>query len=255
MDRDRVIERLLRRIDELEQTAALGLLVPALIHEVNNPLSVILIGADTLRHAGGSSPAVLAHLDVVNQQSDRIIHTSRRMQELTRRNLANDRVSDLREPLRAFAELESVLGGEEARIELQLSDAPLPVRGDPGLLALILRLLARQVRARHAARPVEASARSEEIKLIQSGPAAERSPVRSYGVVRLRAGEPDGVPEPFLKQMPDFFEATRGDAEVELMACWEVVRKSSGRLQLVEGGAGFEIQLLLPLVDPERGRG
>lgn len=247
MDRDSVIEKLRQRIEELEHSAALGLLVPALIHEVNNPLAVILIGADTLRHAGEHSAAVLGHLDVVNQQADRIVHTSRRMQELTRRNLSADRISDLRDPIRLFADLEVILGGQAARVELSLPDEPLDVRGDPGNLALILRLLTRYVRDRSGGAPLWVSARTEQVKLIQSGPAAERSPVRDYAFTRIRAGEPEGEAIPFLKRMPDFFEGTREPAEVELMACWEVIRKSSGRLQLVDGGAGIEIQLLLPL--------
>lgn len=246
MDRDSVIEKLRQRIEELEHSTALGLLVPALIHEVNNPLAVILIGADTLRHAGEQSPTVLNHLDVLNQQADRIVHTSRRMQELTRRNLSADRVSDLRDPIRLFADLEVILGGDAAHVDLSLPDEPLDVRGDPGHLALILRLLARHVRERSGGEPLELTASTERVKLIQSGPAAERSPVRDYVVVRICAGAPEGEAIPFLKRMPEFFQGTREPAEVELMACWEVIRKSSGRLQLVDGGAGIEIQLLLP---------
>ena len=115
MDRDAIIENLRRRVDSLERSAALGLLVSAVVHEVNNPLSVILIGADTLRHGGIRSENVQRHLDVLNNQADRIIHITRRMQELTRRNLAGGENVDLCQLLTVFADLEEVFADEQAR--------------------------------------------------------------------------------------------------------------------------------------------
>ncbi len=249
MDRDAIIENLRRRVDSLERSAALGLLVSAVVHEVNNPLSVILIGADTLRHGGIRSENVQRHLDVLNNQADRIIHITRRMQELTRRNLAGGENVDLCQLLTVFADLEEVFADEQARPTLALPDTSMSVRADPQQLLQVFRYLARVARTRTGGGPMTVELGSEEIKLIQVGPAAARSPVRSFAVAKMRVGTPEGDAQPFPRLMPDFFEANREPDEVELMACWEVIRKLSGKLHLVGGDAkGIEIQVLIPPV-------
>jgi signal transduction histidine kinase len=255
MERDRIIENLRRRVDSLERSAALGLLVSAVVHEVNNPLSVILIGADTLRHTGVHSESVQRHLDVLNKQADRIIHITRSVQGLTRRNLSGGEEVDLCELLPVFAEVEEILSGTEARPTLVMPAGPLEVRAESQQLLLVLRYLARTARTRAGGGPLEVELGSEEVRLIQSGPAAARSPVRSYAVIRLRVGEPSGDAEPFSRLVPDFFGATREPDEVELMASWEVVRKLSGRLMVVgDGDGGIEIQALLPRLDRSKAR-
>ena len=255
MDRDRIIENLRRRVDSLEHSAALGLGVSAVVHEVNNPLSVLLIGADTLRHTGAHSEAVQRHLDVLNKQADRIIHITRSMQGLTRRNFSGSEAVDLCELLPTFADVEEILSGAGSRPALALPDGPLKVRAHSEQLLQVLRYLARTVRTRAGGGPLEVRLGSEDVKLIQSGPAADRSPVRSYAVIRLRVGEPSGEPEPFSKLVPDFFGETREPDEVELMASWEVVRKLSGKLLVIGNGeGGIEIQALIPRLDAPKVR-
>ncbi len=255
MDRDRIIEDLRRRVDSLEHSAALGLLVSAVVHEVNNPLSVILIGADTLRHSGAHTETVQRHLDVLNKQADRIIHITRSVQGLTRRNLSGGEEVDLCALMPTFADVEEILSGAEARPTLVLPDGPLEVRANPQQLLQVLRYLARTVRTRAGGGPLEVRLGSEDVKLIQSGPAADRSPVRSHAVIRLRVGEPSGEPEPFSRLVPDFFGETREPDEVELMASGEVVRKLSGKLLVIGSGeGGIEIQALIPRLDRSKVR-
>ncbi len=255
MDADRIIERLRERIESLESAATLGLLVSAVVHEVNNPLSVIMIGADTLRHGRRHGVDLERHLDVLNQQSDRIVAISRRMQDLARGSMTTVQVADLGELLRLFADLEEVLGGEADRPLLTLPDEPLTIRANVQLLLQVLRFLARAVRVRSGRNDLEILASAEQVRLIQSGPAADRSPVRDYAVARLRVGAPHGEAEAFLKILPDFFAAARDPQEVELMASWEVIRKLSGKLQILDGGEdGFEIQAMIPRVDTSEKR-
>ena len=251
MDKDRLIEVLRRQIRSLERTAALGYLVSAVVHEINNPLSVILIGADTLRHSGSHPEPVKRHLDVLNQQSDRIVHISRRMQELSRENLGGLGDVDLREVLQWFVDQETEFAGPEGPPTLTMPDDVLPVRADPVQLHQVLRYVSRAVQSLAGGGPVQLEAGTEEVRLIQVGPAAERSPLRRFAVTRIRVGEVDGEFEPYRKHMPDFFGEPRTEHEVELMASWEVIRKLSGKLQMRVGGetGGVELQIMIPRME------
>lgn len=243
---DRTIEELRAHIASLEQAASLGYLISAVVHEVNNPLSVMLIGADQLRHAGVQHPAVQRHLDALDQQSERIIAISQRLQEMGRRNLAGRREWDLRELLRSFVALDEVLEQPPIAIQLAVSDEALPVEVNGPQLLTVLRFLTAAAR-RLAGRPgLGLEAGQREIPLIAAGPAAARSPTRTFAVATLRGGAPSGELVAYKEIVPDFFSGSRPEHEVELAACWEVIRKLAGKLLIRSDPAGAEIQLMIP---------
>ena len=249
MDDKQTISDLRKRIESLETSAAMGFLISGIVHEVNNPLSVLLIGGDTLRRNELSAdPTVQKLLDTLEIQSERIIAMSRLLQEMNRANLAHRAVVDMRDLLAVFERLEAVLEGGESRVQLSLGEDPLLVSVDPQQITQICRYLAMAMRVRCPRGNVVVTAAQEEIPLITFGPAAARSPKRSYIVTCFRIGEPDGAVVPFTKLMADFFGSPREPWEVQLMACWEIVRKLPGKLTIVDGTPDtLEIRLLIPL--------
>lgn len=248
MSKDRTIEELRAHIASLEQTAALGYLLSAVVHEVNNPLSVMLIGADQLRHAGVHDAAVHRHLDALNQQSDRIITISLRLQELGRRNLVDRRNWDVRALLETFVELDVALEQPTTPVQLTLPDDPLLVEVNGAQMLQVLRYVGRAVRRLGGGEALSVTATQEEIPLIPVGSVSLRSPTRAFVVLGLRVGEPAGDAVPYREIVPDFFSEPRQDEDVELMASWELVRKLAGKMLIRSSSPeGAEIQVMIPL--------
>jgi hypothetical protein len=251
MDKDQIIEQLRARVASLERTASLGFLLSAVVHEVNNPLSVILIGADTVRQAGIDHPSLTRHLEVLEQQSDRIIEISRQLQGLSRRNLADRQDCDLIELLRISHEVEQILcDGSHACPDLMHDGEPLPVLVDPQQFMQIFAYTCRAACAMCDREPFVVEARREDVPLIAFGPAAEGSPTRPYAVVHFTRGTPGDDGLPLTRRLADFFSEPREAYEVDLMATWEVLRKLSGKFTVAENpGKGVELQLMIPLAE------
>lgn len=246
MDDRQTIERLRERIAALEQTASLGLLLSAVVHEVNNPMSVILIGADTLRRKVESSEAVDHHLDVLETQSAKIIEINRMLQGLSKQNLGASRYVDGAELVQTFAEVEVLLGGEACRPTLQLDDVPMPLAVEPQMVLQVLRFLARSARDLGGDGPLRVELDRQHVPLIEL-PNIRKSPTREFVVFRLVVGDPDGHPVPIMDWIGDFFGSQPSNRTVELMASWEVVRKLPGRLRIAAGTAGAELLLMVPV--------
>ena len=247
MDERQTIERLRERIESLERTASLGFLLSAVVHEVNNPLSVILIGADTLRRKAEQNEYVDRHLDVLEAQSTKIIDINKLLQGLSKRNLGELQRVDAAELVGAFAEVEVLLGGEAFRPQMDLQDAPLPVKVDLQQTLQVLRLLARSARDLGGDGVLRVRVDRQEISLIEL-PSIQNSPTREFVVFCLVVGAPTGPPVAVADWIGDFFDSQPTDRTVELMASWEVVRKLPGRLRIVAGAAGAELQLMVPVL-------
>jgi len=252
VDDDRTVEEIRQRIDALERTASLGYLLSAIVHEVNNPLSVMLIGADTLRRRAGGSEAVTHHLDVLEQQSDKIMDINRRLQELSRWNMGESRDVDAGQLVRSFAELEVWIEGDARRPSLRLPDEPITISVEPERTMLVLRFLARYARSQGGGDAVEVSLMQENIPLIEM-PTRHKAPTRDFAVFRLTVGTPAAQAVPFTEWVGDFFGRDADRQVLELMACWEVVRKMAGRLRLRSDDHGAEAQLMIPLERPKMG--
>ncbi len=252
MDDRQTIERLRERIRSLERTAPLGLLLSAVVHEVNNPLSVILIGADTLRRKAADSEAVDHHLDVLEAQSAKIIEINRMLQGLSKRNLGSSERVDGAELIQAFAEVEVLLGGETCRPEIELAEGPLPMAVEPQLTLQVLRFLARSARDLGGDGPLQVTVDRQDIPLIEL-PNIRKSPTREFVVFRIVVGDPDGHPVPITDWVGDFFGSQPSERTLELMASWEVVRKLPGRLRIAAGTAGAELTLMVPVLAGDAG--
>ena len=253
MDDERTIEQLKRRIDALERSASLGLLLSAIVHEVNNPMSVILIGADTLQRQSEDSGAVDRHLAMLEQQCEKIMALNQRLVEYSRRNLGKARTVDARDLVGEFVDLEAWIEGAACAPRVRVPDEPLDVSVDPELTLQVIRYLARAVRAGRDDAVVDLSLGRETVPLIEL-PNRCASPTRDFAVFRLVVGSPAEAPVPITDWLGRFFDRPAERRALELMACWEIVRKLGGRMRMGEDAGGAEIQLMLPVDQPKGGR-
>ena len=252
LDDERILEQLKARIDALERTASLGFLLSAVVHEVNNPLSVILIGADTLRRRGDGGQPVDRHVDMLEQQSEKIMELNQRLVDYSRWNLGEARTVDARELARTFAEIEEWIEGAPGKPTIQLPDDPVDVSVEPDHVTQMLRFLARAVREAGGGGRAELTLSCESVPLIEIASRRE-SPMRDFAVFRLVVGAPTAPLVPFTEWLGDFFKRPPERRILELMACWEIVRKLGGRLRMGEDERGAEIQLMIPVAQPRTG--
>lgn len=245
-------EGLREQVEVLERSAALGYLLSAVVHEVNNPLSVLIIGADQLRFAAETGQGVGQGIESLVRQAERIVSIARNLQDLVRAGMAERETVDLAALLPRSVEISAWLHPGRPAPSLDAPPGPLPVEIPAGLFVQICRFVTSALhQLGEGPEPVRISASVEEISLIALPSLAARSPRRTYAVLRFVRGRPVGDAVSVKELLADFFGRPHAWAEVELMAAWELVRKANGRMNVGrDPGAGAEVQVLLPLRPP-----
>jgi signal transduction histidine kinase len=228
----------------LEEVAALGLLLNAIAHDLNNQLTNLLLGADQFQYSGGKQA-----VDLMVGQAQRIAGIMRAVQRLGQRNMsASVERCDLGPLLRRFAD-EWQETAEEA-VELSLPDGAAPQCNlHAGNILLALSLCLRPQDPALAASPPTVQLSVDRVpRTAWSSP----GDTVSMAVLRIRRGSPPAERNPAFKEIVDhFFDHERSPEDVGLMAAWEVVRKVRGRMELLGGKGlpGQEIVLMFPLAD------
>ena len=230
-------------LQHLEGVAALGYLLNAIAHDLNNLLTNLMLGADQIQYGGGAEA-----VELLVDQVQRITGITRSIQKLGQQNMsAAMEVTDVGAVVAAFeAWHRSAWPAETVRVSCQGST---PVKLNVRHTVHGLSLLAWATGQYHGDRDLIVELRREDVP--RSAWAGSTETI-SMAVVRLRRGTPGAAASQDFKRMVDgFFEAERTPPEVATMAAWEVVRKLRGRMK-VRGGAaadGIEITVELPLAE------
>ncbi len=224
----------------LESVAALGYLLNAIAHDLNNQLTNLLLGADQLQYGGGADAA-----EMMVAQANRVAEITRAVQRLGQSNFGPGAgPSDLGAVARSFGTWRAATGRGAGDV-FTLEDGLL-TRADPTHLQRALGLLADAFPG--APGPVTVTVRTEEMPRTVWSRDGDTVP---KAVLRLRIGDPPETELASFKGVVDaFFDAERSDADVRLMAAWEIVRKQRGRMT-VFGAAHTndrEVVLSFPLV-------
>ncbi|MCO4773286.1 MAG: hypothetical protein KDA24_24845 [Deltaproteobacteria bacterium] len=223
----------------VEDVAALGYLLNAIAHDLNNLLTNLMLGADQVQYGGGPEA-----IEVLLEQVQRISGITRSVQRLGQRNMvADEGVVTLSEVFEGFVAWRASVAPDDP-VTVTCTTAA-GVRGATRHFVHALSLLA----------------------LATGGP--DRGPLRLEGSTEQRprsawAGSDDTVPmvvvrlsrgapvttesEAFKRLVDGFFDGERSPVEVATMAAWEVVRKARGRMKM-RGGPnemGVEISIELP---------
>ncbi len=227
----------------LHDVAALGCLLNAISHDLNNQLTNLMLGADQAQYGGGP-----AAIDLMVQQAQRIAEITRTVQQLGQRNMDRGRgVIDLGGLCREFAADHELRTG--VRIDVSLGEGAPRVDVSAPNLSLALSLLCRAVELDSGA-PGSLSVALERVPRSSWSGSTETIPMAA-----IRLGRSGGMGEASKRLkavVDDFFGHERDPAEVALMAAWEILRKLRGRLT-IHGEVGSPVQgivLMLPVVDP-----
>jgi len=233
-------------IRHLEDAAALGYLLNAFSHELNNHLTNLLLGADQVRISGD-----LGAVEVMVKQAQKAGEVIGVLQRLGQGNVSRgaDRIDLLELSQRLAVWL--VASDDAAEEDVVISGEAVEVIANRQNL---LRALCSVVPAAEGpdAPPLHVVVAREQAPRSVWAPQGEEI---EMAVVRLRRGEPPGELNPEFKELVDgFFDRDRTLAEVRIMAAWEVVRKLRGRLQMYGSSAagGVEMVIKLPLPSRER---
>jgi len=238
-----------RDLREAEDVAARGLLLSALAHELNNQLTNLMLGADSLRFGGGPES-----VDMLVKQAQNIATITRSIQDLGQL-VATDvsgrtRLVEVVEGLRAW---HSSARPEEVPVLVTIHDEDLEVVGQRARLVLALSFVARPCVEGQAGTPLAVSVGRESV---QRSAWSGSDETVEMAVIRLGRGVPPTESVPLLRTVvDDFFKEGRSCDEVRLMAAWEVFRKVRGRPSARmdfygdPGAAEWEVVISLPLAE------
>jgi hypothetical protein len=233
-------------LSHLEDAAALGYLLNAFSHELNNHLTNLLLGADQVRISGEMDA-----VEVMVRQAQKAGEVIGVLQRLGQSNVSRgaDRI-DLLELSQRLAVWMAASGGGAAQDVVISGDSVEVIANRQNLL----RALCSVVGATNGpgSSPLHVSVAVEKAPRSVWAPQGEEI---EMAVVRLRRGDPPSELNPEFKELVDgFFDRDRTFAQVRLMAAWEVVRKLRGRLEMygTDAAGGVEMVLKLPLPSQER---
>ncbi len=223
------------RLDHLREVAALGCLLNAVSHDLNNQLTNLMLGADQAQYTGSKDA-----IDLMVRQAQRIAEITKAVQALGQRNMSEGA---------GRVELGSVLDELAGDGVVELGTvAVASVHARPANVALALSLLANF----GGGGAMRASVSVDEVPRSSWAGSDETVPM---AVIRLTRGTPpEDLNASVGAMIDDFFGGPRTSEEVGVMAAWEILRKVRGRPSArlaVHGpeGGGTAIVVTLPLAD------
>ena len=237
-----------QRLVEAELMASIGRLAAAVNHEINNPLSYLLLvqdqlGGDVQRLAGvrptdGGYLDVLArlvaHLDELREGLARVATIAHDFKALTRVQAETLEAVDLRTVIPSAARIAGAEIRQRARLELALADVP-AVRAHAGRLGqVVLNLLVNAAQAAPAA--------GDRAIRVSTGTAGDRV------LIDIDDNGPGVAPEIAPRIFEPFFttKATGHGTGLGLAICRSIVTSFGGTIELSRGdlgGARFRITL------------
>jgi two-component system cell cycle sensor histidine kinase/response regulator CckA len=125
----RLLEDQLRQSQKME---AIGRLAGGIAHDLNNALTAIAGYAELALGEVASDHPARPDVEEIRRAAERAGSVTRQLLAFSRKRLLEPRIFDLNETIAGIARLLSRLLGAGVEVQTQLSDAALPVLGDPG---------------------------------------------------------------------------------------------------------------------------
>jgi len=211
------------QLEQLEFSVALGSLLNAIAHDMNNRLTNLILAGENARQSGQDQA-----FDILAEQARKATEITAAVQRLGSGNLGNrSSTADLNAVAQQLASWQGLGRPSDVTVEV-LSDSAPRVQATPDILMLAFALLLRLV-------PVG------EDRRIQVGVSTESVPRSRWSqeteevdmaVVRLSgsmAPAEQWPPVDFARVVDAFFEGERTPSEVRVMGAWEILRKVAGR--------------------------
>ncbi|PYN05257.1 MAG: hypothetical protein DME07_00595 [Candidatus Rokuibacteriota bacterium] len=247
LDKARLYTELQARLGELQQTQnqliqadklkALGTLLSGVAHELNNPLSTILMSAQLLRANGALPDAARERAGAIESECNRAARIIRELLAFARRRPPERRRFDVNEVVRDALQLHGPdLALKRVRAVAELESTLPKISADPYQLQQVLLNL-----FTNAAHAMSASGRD--------GVLTVRTAESGKGVRIVVEDNGPGIPPEHLRQVFDPFFTTKPVGEgtgLGLSLCIGIIEAHDGRMTVENvstSGARFTIQL------------
>ncbi|MCK6484031.1 MAG: PAS domain S-box protein [Phycisphaerae bacterium] len=148
-ERTAQLEASQQQLRQSERLASIGTLAAGIAHEINNPLGLILLRLDDIRHSLNDASAVESCLEAVAEDVNRCARIVKGVLRFARRESSEKWASDLNRIVRSAVELTGDYVREHGvRLELTLTDDLPPILGnDTELEQVVVNLLQNAVHA------------------------------------------------------------------------------------------------------------
>jgi signal transduction histidine kinase len=233
-----------RRLREAEKFAVIGRLSGGLAHELGSPLSVIGMRAEAIAAAPAASPLLRRQAEKITDEVDRIAGLVRGLLHIARRHGVDPELIDLTGVVRrAVADVQGPSKAAGVRLEVDMPDSPLLIRGEATLLRhTLLNLLLNAVHAlsdhtgdRRLSLRVEQDRERVRVIVEDTGP---------------------GIPADLLEYVFDPFFTTKDVGQgtgLGLSISRGIVEEHGGTLRLEPGeNGGVRATVVLPVNGPSR---
>jgi PAS domain S-box-containing protein len=232
---------------QAEKMASLGRLAAGVAHEINNPLTGILMYGSLLKEKLGADHPLQSHVGFILEDAERcrdivknLLAYSRQFSTARERFLLNDFVE---ESLRLIRDQKLFIN---VVLRKELSDEPLPVRGDKNTLSqVVINLVMNALDAMN----------KEGTLTIRT----YRDPLKNTACLEV-ADTGVGIPEENLPRIFDPFFTTKAPGKgtgLGLSTAYGIVKDNHGEISVKEtgpGGTTFLVELPLDRETPEEMR-
>lgn len=230
------------RLAVLERMDSLGRLAGGVAHDLNNLLSIMLMGTSALRDALAAEdvPAAAAHAALLERSIDRGSRLSRQLVAFARRQVGPPAIVDVGRDLEAVRVFLGSLVDSEVDLRFTVPTEPMRVHLQPGQLEQVLIHL-----VGHAAQTAKAQVRVEvEGRRLDGDPELRPG---EYVCLRVHDEGPALSQEARERLFEPFFDPDGRGGGMALATCYGIARQAGGRVRAIAGPDGGNlIEVLLP---------
>jgi PAS domain S-box-containing protein len=233
---ERKAQEVMRKTEKLAAAARLSATVA---HEINNPLAAVVNLIFIAKNSPDTSPAVVKHLTLAEQELDRVAHITRQTLAFYRESMAPEKI-DIGTLMESVLKLYSnKIAAKNIKVELAFAECP-PILGVAGEL--------RQAASNLIANAIDAVEANGSV-VVGTHPVAGSETALVEVVV---ADDGAGIPEEHLDRIFEPFFTTKKDVGtgLGLWAARTIVERHGGTITVSAGagpggarGAKFTIQL------------
>jgi two-component system NtrC family sensor kinase len=228
-----------------EKLSSLGLLTSGVAHEINNPLTGMLMNIDLLMEEEEEGSSRWRELQKVSQDAERCKHIIDELREFSRERVFSKAEVDLTELLRRTLRLlEVILEKKKIRVEEESSEENLVVRCDAGKI--------QQVFTNVVLNAVDAMPQEGILKV-----RSRRS--NGYAIVTFTDNGSGVLPQDLSRVFDPFFTTKSEGTGLGLSICYGIITKHGGSLEIENRGSkdaykkGTTVSISLPLEEADTG--
>lgn len=231
-----------------ERMDSLGRLAGGVAHDLNNLLSIVMMGTSVLRDAlaAGEVPEAMSQIRILERSIDRGSRLSRQLASFARRQVGPPTVVDLHAHLRPVQVFLDSLVGADVQVQLQLGAESPRVRILPGQVE---QLLVNLVLHAASAMPEGGTVLVETTCVdLEADP---ELPTGRYVAIRVRDQAPPLSRAARERLFEPFFDPDGRGGSMGLATCYGIAVQAGGRVRALGGAGGNVTEVLLPRTDAE----